>query len=62
MTGPDRAGSGHTHSSRHPELIGETRQVLFNAEEADIYRRELRDRVFRIAQAHGLAGRLRIVC
>jgi len=39
-------------------LIRETKQVLFNAEEADIYRR---DRVFRIVQAHGLAGRLTMV-
>jgi len=49
----------HRH---YPELIAETRRVLFDCEEADIYRRELRDRVFRIAQAHGLSDRFRIVC
>ena len=49
----------HRH---HPELMAETRQVLFNQEEAEIYRCELRDRVCRIAESYGIKEKLQIGC
>jgi DNA repair photolyase len=45
----------------HPELVQPTRRVLFNEDDAEAYKAELRERVCRIAEAHGIREKLNIV-
>ena len=47
----------HRH---HPGLISATRRILFDPLEAEMYRRELRDRVCMIAESHRMRERLKI--
>lgn len=49
----------HRH---HPELVENVGRVLFNQEEAEAYRHELRNRVIKIADAYGLGVKLKIGC
>ena len=49
----------HLHR-HHPHLIADTRRILFNQEEAEMYKRELGDRIRCIAGAHGIENRLRM--
>jgi DNA repair photolyase len=49
----------HRH---HSELIAPTSRVLFDREEAEAYRQELRERVCAVAEIYGIKEKLKIGC
>lgn len=45
----------------HPELLEPARRALFNADDAEEYKADLRSRIVHIADAHGFIGRLQSI-